>query len=206
MTVVFISALLLLMVAGFFYLKVQVDKVLSGEEWINRIKDEMDDLVLEINRTTEQNVTLLEEQIRRVKTLLDKADKKVLLLQEVLEKASAVQQELTIRKPSIETRKTYTHLKKNQPKASADFQVFTPRPSSAPPSERAELFDYDEPGEPPNKGETPNKKEKEQNLLPNSHVMDLYGRGFAPGTIAQKLGISISEVELIINLVTGDLG
>jgi hypothetical protein len=88
------------MAGGFLYLRNKIEKAVSSEEWISRIRDEIDELVLEMNQTAERNVALLEDRIKALENLLEEADKKLILMQKETEKSDL-------------SRQVYTHLKKN---------------------------------------------------------------------------------------------
>lgn len=90
------------MAGGFLYLKKKMEKAMSGDAWVSRIRDEIDELVLEMNQTAERNVALLENRVKALEGLLEEADKRLLLLQKETEKSDL-------------SRQVYTHLKKNIP-------------------------------------------------------------------------------------------
>ncbi|MDC7231948.1 MAG: hypothetical protein PQJ58_01855 [Spirochaetales bacterium] len=186
MTALIAGILILLMAAGFIYLKLKVDKVVSGEEWIRKIRDEIDQLILEMNQTAERNVALLENRVKVLQGLLDEADKKLQILQKESEKSDL-------------SRQVYSHLKKqtavpvySEPESPVNESVDeislksedTSFSASADPASAARVAEDD------------NRPLKDR-------VMDLYEQGFAAEIISQRLGASISEVDLIINLRTG---
>jgi len=184
MTAVFAAIILVLMGGGFLYLKVRVDRVVSGEEWIHKIRDEIDQLVLEMNQTAERNVALLENRIKALQALLTEADKKITVLQKESEKSDM-------------SRQVYTHLKKQS--------VTVPPVHHKEPAGKPDLPLFDQ-------IETPPSPPKEHNAEPaknrslKDRVMELYSQGFSSEIISQKLGASISEIDLIINLKTGQGG
>ncbi len=100
MTGVILAAAILAVSGGFYFLKRKIDKAVSSEEWISRVRDEIDELVLEMNQTAERNVALLEDRIRTLESLLEEADRKLLLFQKEKEKSDLSMQ-------------VYSHLKKN---------------------------------------------------------------------------------------------
>lgn len=177
MTTVFAGIILILMAGGFIYLKIKVDKVVSGEEWIRKIRDEIDQLILEMNQTAERNVALLENRVKALQDLLDEADKKLVIMQKEAEKSDL-------------SRQVYSHLKK---------QTVVPRQTG---KDEPGLFDEIslESPEPPQKEKAANS---EDSRPLKERVMDLYEQGFGAELISQRLGASISEVDLIINLRTG---
>ncbi|MBF9016177.1 MULTISPECIES: hypothetical protein [unclassified Oceanispirochaeta] len=182
MTTVFTGILLILMAGGFIYLKLKVDKVVSGEEWIRKIRDEIDQLILEMNQTAERNVALLENRVKVLQDLLDEADKKLQIMQKETEKSDL-------------SRQVYSHLKKQT--------VLTPPKESE--NDTPGLFDDIKLDSAPTTGSSDTEKsEKEEDSRPlKERVMDLYEQGFGAELISQRLGASISEVDLIINLRTG---
>ncbi|QEN07869.1 hypothetical protein EXM22_07650 [Oceanispirochaeta crateris] len=185
MTTVFAVLFFILTGGAFLYLKVRIDRVVSGEEWIHKIRDEIDQLVLEMNQTAERNVALLEHRVKALRTLLDEADKKLTVLQKESEKSDL-------------SRQVYSHLKK---------QAVTPASPSVKKSvEEVELLLFENTSSDTLSSE---KSKKEVNPPAKSlkdRVMDLYEQGFSSEIISQKLGASISEVDLIISLKTGQGG
>lgn len=172
MTTVFAAILLILMGTGFFYLKLRVDKVVSGEEWIRKIRDEIDQLILEMNQTAERNVALLENRVKALRELLDEADKKLQIMQKESEKSDL-------------SRQVYSHLKKQSPVTS---------PNESPSGEPFDEISL---------GDTEKQESNDDGRPLKDRVMDLYEQGFGAELISQRLGASISEVDLIINLRTG---
>ena len=182
MTTVFTGILLIMMAGGFIYLKLKVDRVVSGEEWIRKIRDEIDQLILEMNQTAERNVALLENRVKVLQDLLDEADKKLQIMQKETEKSDL-------------SRQVYSHLKK---------QTVLP-PSKESENDTPGLFDDISLESAPATGSSDTEKSvKDEDSRPlKERVMDLYGQGFGAELISQRLGASISEVDLIINLRTG---
>jgi len=184
MTAVFATIIIVLMGGGFLYLKVRVDRVVSGEEWIHKIRDEIDQLVLEMNQTAERNVALLENRIKVLQSLLAEADKKIMVLQKESEKSDM-------------SRQVYTHLKKQAVTVPQDKNKKAEETPDLP------LFDLAE-----GQGKTAKESSvpQQENRSLKDRVMDLYSQGFSSEIISQKLGASISEIDLIINLKTGHGG
>ncbi len=174
MTAFIAGIFLILMVCGFFYLKIRVDRVVSGEEWIRKIRDEIDQLVLEMNQTAERNVALLENRVKVLQELLAEADSKLQIMQKESEKSDL-------------SRQVYSHLKKHAPPARET-------------EKEPELFD--EISLPPRPTVNEAESGGDQRSL-REKVMELYEQGFGAEIISQRLGASISEVDLIINLTTG---
>jgi len=98
MTGIILGIAILVLSGGFLYLKIRIDKAVSGDQWLGRIQDEIDQLVLEMNQTAERNVALLEDRIKALQNLLEEADRKLMLLQKESEKTDL-------------SRQVYSHLK-----------------------------------------------------------------------------------------------
>lgn len=185
MTTVFTGILLILMVVGFFYLKMKVDKIVSGEEWIRKIRDEIDQLILEMNQTAERNVALLENRVKVLQDLLTEADRKLLIMQKETEKSDL-------------SRQVYSHLKKQ----TVEIPPFIESEKDL--SGKTDEISLNSTGSSlGSKTESNDNKTDEDSRPLKEKVMDLYEQGFGAEIISQRLGSSISEVDLIINLRTG---
>ena len=81
-----------LIVAGavllYILLKHQLLKLVNPSALVKEIRQEIDQVIIEMNRTTETNIGLLEDKINTISELLTKADKRILLLQRESEKFS----------------------------------------------------------------------------------------------------------------------
>ena len=99
MTGIILAVAVAAMAGGFLYLRNRIDKAVSGDQWISRIRDEIDELVLEMNQTAERNVALMEDRIRKMESLLEEADRKLIIMQKEAEKSDL-------------SRQVYSHLKK----------------------------------------------------------------------------------------------
>jgi len=82
--------LISLLTAGFFILyfilKHNILKIINPDSLVKEIKKEVDQVIVELNRTTEGNIGLLEDKINTLSELLARADKRILLLQRESEK------------------------------------------------------------------------------------------------------------------------
>lgn len=149
-----------LIIAGFILvyllLKRQILKRIEPAILIAEIKKELDQVIIEINRTTETNIGLLEDKINTIAELLSKADKRIVLLRRESEK--------------FNLSKDYSQILKRV------------KTQSQPPV-------------------TPVQPE-ESSVQPSLHdrVLQLHREGFSKSIIANKINVSIGEVELIISL------
>ncbi len=123
-------------------------------EVLERMRAEVQGVIVEMNQTTERNVELLEDRIAQIGELLAQADRRLGVLKREAEKQDSAAQ-------------VYSQLG---------------RQKSVPAS--------------------PNGEEKRESL--REKVLDLYRKGIAPSLIANRLGTTIGEVELIITLRDGN--
>lgn len=175
MTGIILAVAIVVMAGGFLYLRNRIERAVSSEEWISRIRDEIDELVLEMNQTAERNVALLEDRIKALETLLENADKKMLLMQKESEKSDL-------------SRQVYSHLKK-----STILPVEEEPPAQQYPHSQGLQLSLEE---------EEKKHVQEKPISMKDSVMSLYGQGFSADIISQKLQASIAEVDLIISLHT----
>lgn len=71
---------------GFLYLNRKIDRRLETSALIEKIQQEVDSILIELNATTERNVGLIEERIKKLGNLLDQADRKIGVFQREMDK------------------------------------------------------------------------------------------------------------------------
>ena len=184
---------LLLIVLVYLGARRRINRLLSGGEALDEIKDEINRLVVELNQTSDRNIGIIEERIQRLRDLINEADKKIMLLGKESEKVR------------IGT-DVYAKLKKSK--------SLVPDHQSAPPSGAAAV---DSPVE--NRPQLSEAREDavefvkskvidevsvgEAESSPAERVLALYRQGFDPKIIASKTGSPLGEIELIISLSDG---
>jgi hypothetical protein len=150
----------------------KVEKNITPEAFLEKVRSEIQSVIVELNETTDRNITLLEERVRSLQTVIKRADKQLTVLQREVEKHK-------------ESSEVYTHLRKAGKIVAGPVQRDTPSgaPKSTPP------------GSGSGKTESP-----EEEIPLEQRVINLYNQGVAPGSIANRLNRTIGEVELIISL------
>jgi hypothetical protein len=85
----------------YVYFKSRIDKRLSSESLHEEMRKEVSSIIQELNRTTDRNISLIENRISLLKGILDTADKKILLLRRETGKSelSARMYEKIVQKP-----------------------------------------------------------------------------------------------------------
>lgn len=79
-----------LAIAGYFIvyliLKAKLNKSVDPKAILESIREEVDRIIVELNSTTDRNITLLEDKVQSLSTLLERADKKIGILRREIEK------------------------------------------------------------------------------------------------------------------------
>lgn len=162
-----ISGVLLFLV--FLYFKAKIDKAMEPSRLLEEVRGEINELIRELNQTTDRNIELIEERINTMAELLNNADKRLTLL------------------------------KKEQDKGDKTHTVYTNLRKKAPIRMQNDLFDIQEEKTP----STPRQTEPVKTTAvtdPKREVIKLFGQGLSSQIIANKLGLPVGEVELIISL------
>lgn len=158
----------------YFYVKRMKKNGEGGET--ARLREELNLLVLELNQTTDRNITLLEDRVRALKELVEEADRRI-----------KVMNQETSRK-TVES-SVYTRLGKLREEPVLREEIIAPEPQ-----EDAALK-KDDP--------IPFVKLSQHQVTRNDlkdMVIKYHRQGLSQEAIAAKLGVSLSEVELVIAL------
>jgi DNA-binding NarL/FixJ family response regulator len=79
-----------LAIAGYFIvyliLKAKLNKSVDPKAILESIREEVDRIIVELNSTTDRNITLLEDKVQSLNALLEQADKKIGILKREIEK------------------------------------------------------------------------------------------------------------------------
>lgn len=165
----FNSGILLLM---FLFFRRRIDRELSADRAIEKVRTEIGQLVAEMNKTTERNITLIEDRVRRVGAEIDRADRSLSALTRVRETTER----------SVET---YNELGRIR-KPGANIEQQEARTQEAPAAEvpAAEALP---------------ERPAERRTMRDSAV-DLHRQGVPVDEIASRLGGTIAEIELMVGL------
>lgn len=158
----------------YILLRAVIKKYFKTKAGMKTIRDEVNDLIRELNATTERNIVLIEERIAVLKKESNEADKKILLLhkeQKKTEKGADVYSSI------IKKRMTRENSVKQQKES-----------TGAVPSKSTNREN------PPRPPKEPGLKEKVRNMIEN---------GLSREDIAKRTGTTISEIELILSILYG---
>jgi hypothetical protein len=89
--------------AVYLLLKRKLARALSAAAILGEVREEVNRILVELNQTTNRNITLIEDRIRSLNELLGKSDKRLALLAREAEKqdlAARLYSELSTRRPA----------------------------------------------------------------------------------------------------------
>lgn len=181
----------------------KIEKQITPEAFLEKVRSEVQAVLVELNETTDRNITLLEERVRSLQQVLKRADKKLSMLQGEVQKRR-------------DTGEVYTHLRRagkivssepgryNESGVTEDRSPQRPG-GSAPVDGQVEggSLSADRQAErvsPPQERKASPAGREAVDLPVEQRVVNLYNQGVAPEVIAGRLNCSIGEVELIISL------
>ena len=166
-------------------------KTFSYEVMLHDIKDEVNKLLIEINRTTDQNITLIDSRIRDLKALTDAADKRLNFLQK--DQKERAREERVLQK--LSPAKKYQNMQKRADdesgvQLSIDFEAYRVPEEFGEPAESAEPIERAEP-------EVISSPKNETTV--EKSVMRFYEDGMAVDDISKRLKLPIAQVQFIVD-------
>ncbi len=202
--VVLLIIISLINIALWFVFFNRLKRTFSPQALLSDITNEVDKLLIEINKTALEDVTLIEERVKGLRGLIDEADKRLLLLQgqekekkrekEVLDRLSTKREAIP---PVRNAAKAYKKLEKKDVtvddtesvQLSIDFDAYRiPEENTVQNAEVAipEIIQS-------NNAPLADVSFKDR-------VLQLAKDDFSAEYISNKLGLSVTEVQLIIDL------
>ena len=179
----------------FFYFKWYIKRRTSNKEIFAEYQAEAYRLIAEINSVTDRNVQLVEDRIKQLKAVLDDTDRRIAVYARELDRSRTGEALYTSLgrgiRAALKTQAEPAPLK-DAPAAEAQRTAAavqstlaaappSVKPAAAPPAEQVP--------------KTPSKRQI------RAQIEVLVNEGLAPGEIASRLGISLAEVDLAMNLM-----
>lgn len=155
----------------------RIRKELSGSRVLEAIRDEIQSLIVELNQTTDRNVSIAEERMRQLRELIAEADKKIQLVSRETEKHQV----------GVDV---YNRLKDKSLRSPPAGSVSSDSTDREPTPEERDR-----------EGRETSRSPGEEPLA--DRVVRLSRQGFDARMIAQQLGAGLGEVELILSLRSG---
>ena len=181
---VVVFTLLNLILWLFFYFKFK--KTYSPKKVLENIASEVDKLLIEINNTTDRDLSLIESKIYTLREVIAQADKRVMLLEKEQEKI-VLEKETMAKINVIKESKKQDNSSVNSYVKNA-YKINNDKPKTG----EISLFPAED------FGREPQVEIKEKSL--KDRVLELYFQGLDVYLIAEKLDSSVAEVQTIINL------
>jgi len=157
----------------------------SQTHLLQEVQDGVNRILTEVDRITEEDVRLIEERERKLKTILEEADRRIQVFLRELDRKRRTEQ-------------TYTDLGKSRPlpvERAEQASSRSPGVEAGQPVEPAGSAGSLKMGGGPS-GKRPPREPKSM----GERARDLHELGLSTRAIASKLGVSITEVELILAL------
>jgi len=150
----------------------RIDRSFKSTELLSQIEADIDQVVTELNRTTDRNISLIEDRIQQLNALLEKADKRMVLFQREREKDN--------RRDAV----VYT---RPAPLRVTQVSLFDETPGE--PTTARELETKPQPPATATAVKTSQEK-----------VLEMESQGIESPVIASRLGMTLGEIELILSM------
>jgi ATP/maltotriose-dependent transcriptional regulator MalT len=183
MTTILVSVGINLVLMGFFYILInkKITHQKSAPVLLDQIQSELDRMVVELNRTADRNIDLIEEKIRTLTGLIADADRRISILKKETDKYTRTAGTYSnVRPVNVGVRK-----KTDVPSQPVE------RPVEA--EKKQEVSKETDESEP--RGKRVGKRER---------VVELYRQGISTEIIASRLDATVAEIELIISMTGAD--
>jgi hypothetical protein len=149
----------------------RIRKLVDPDTILAQIRREVEELIVELNNTTERNISLMEQKLKTLSGVLQKVEKRLAVLRR---EAAAIEQ----------SERVYAALRR-PPDLGADLPPVPSEPQVAPLDSEEEAA--------PEPSAVP-----EENV--RARVVSLHRAGISADSIARKVKLSRAKVELIVSL------
>jgi len=214
-----------LCVAGFFFLRWYISRRITASQLLEEYRDEVDRLIAGIHAATDKNLLLMEDKIKTLKKFMEDTDKRISVYTREIQRSrnsEAIYKNLGrgIRE-ALDSIPAGTSPSEPVipavPETASSAKTTTPV-KKAPSDETAELpFTDEEKGKGSRSGSTQTRGAKKQKKRKTTNVQtpavrpekqgikmqiaQMAIQGLSPSEIASRLGISLAEVDLALQLL-----
>jgi hypothetical protein len=204
--------------AIWFALKVRVDRRLELDSLLSGVREEARALVTELNETADRNVSLVEDRVKSLRELLDETDRRMGLVRRELrtrESEREVFARLSARRPIVPSTPdaASASVPAPAPRIAADHPAATAAPAAAAPLREAEgAIEFSlgpreaerRPERPSGRADLPEVGVSEDRIevakSSRERAVELHRQGFSAQVIAAKVGATVAEIELMIEM------
>jgi hypothetical protein len=178
--------------AIWFLIKSKVGRYLELESLLSGVREEARALVLELNETADRNVSLVEDRMRSLRELLDEVDRRI-----------------GVEKRELDTRATerevYAKLSRRRPIVPGAERPIAPEPARPPQPEAPIPLSLGAQALAQGAARAGPEVLVSDDLALSSRTrreeaLDLYRRGISADLIAARLGATVAEIELLVEM------
>jgi hypothetical protein len=191
-----------------FRIKAKIKRYLGLENLLSGVRDEARELILELNETADRNVSLVEDRMVALRSLLEEVDRRIGVQKREIEKGDV-------------EREVYAKLNKRRPlvpEVHLSAPPLMPQPAAPPtpatrqalPEEKSQSPSSDAPitlslgSESQGARSLPDVRIADEPLAiaksRREEALDLHRRGISADLIAARLGSTVAEIELLVEL------
>lgn len=167
----------------------RIDRRLEPGRVVDAIRSEIDGIIVELNQTTDRNIGLIEDRVTRLNALLEQADRRLAVLKREIESRSS-------------STERYNDIVKRAPRPETPATV-----SSGSETPGSETPGRGTPAGPTSGGGAAGTGSVQGGERPvgsraerRKEIIELHRKGIAANIIANRMGSTVGEVELIISL------
>ena len=202
---------------------IKFKKLFSTDDIISKTRSEMNNMIMDINRNTERNITLIDDRIQKLKLVISEADKRIALARAEEERNASVSSlnKAVNRTPAAVKRAEETYKQTaggTKPKPEASYEVtdtgiraagmqpplFSENGTKLVNAETKVTVQSDGTAYAEVPVITPKVYFSETPVVPrkdlNQHVTELAATGFTVEQIAKQLSCSLSEVQMVLDM------
>ena len=212
-----------LCVSGFFFLRWYISQRTDAGRLLEEYRDEVYRLISEIDAATDRDSRLVEDRIKNLRILLDDTDKRISVYTRELQRSrnsEAIYKNLgrgiraaldSIPAEQIPASPAESPVPPSESPASPVAGPVSPAETTLPVVENELPFTDEEKGEGQSRSAKKQKKRKKANTQTPAarpekpgikmQIAQMAIQGLSPSEIASKLGISIAEVDLALQLI-----
>lgn len=173
---VFFISNILVIIFGYLIIKSNIEKKYVNKAIIDNIKKEINALIVQLNETTNDNITLIEERVKRLDRFLKIVDKRIGGLDNKIP----------------DSWKDY-----DKPRQNVDNFLYSPQKVVKQTEKMAEIISSKEEKA---LAEETATNDALKNLTTSERVAYLFDNGWSTDAIKKKLGLSTGEMELLLNI------
>jgi hypothetical protein len=187
-----------------FLIKAKVKRYLELENLLSGVRDEARELILELNETADRNVSLVEDRMTALRSLLDEVDRRIGVQKREIEKGDAereVYAKLNKRRPIVPEVRVSAQPMMDQPTAQPAQAAY---PAQRPSSDAPITLSLGSDAQDARARSFPEVRIADEPLAiaksRREEALDLHRRGISADLIAARLGATVAEIELLVEL------